>query len=80
MAISGSKGYDVQITGAKKILADDANKTKKKDIAALQLLNFTAYNDLILAQEDTVCFHIVEEAKTKANKYRDTRLAWTNFQ
>ena len=35
-------------------MADDAEKTKKKQIDALKLLNFTAYNDLLLAQEDTV--------------------------
>ena len=26
-----------------------------------------------------VCFHIVEEAKTKANKYEDARRAWVKL-
>ena len=34
------------------------NKIK---FAELKLLNFTAYNELILAQEDTVFFQIIEE-------------------
>ena len=41
----------------------------------MKLQNKTDYNELILTQEDTVCFHIFEEVKTKANKYRDTRQA-----
>ena len=30
-------------------------------------------------QEDTVCFQIIEEAKTKSNKYGDARIAWTKL-
>ena len=30
----------------------------------------------MLAQEDTVCFHIIEEAKTEANNYGDAIIAW----
>ena len=33
----------------------------------LKLLKFTVNNKLILVQEDTVCFQIFEEAKTKTN-------------
>ena len=40
------------------------------------LINNTAYNELALAQEHTVFFHIAEEAKTRANKYGDARHAW----
>ena len=69
MARSGIKEYHVLITGNKKIPEDDADKTQEKDIAAPKLLNFTAYNDLIHAQEDTVYFNIIEEAKTISNKY-----------
>ena len=55
-------------------------KTKQNIFPAeLKFLNFTAYNDVILAQEDTVWFQIIGEAKTKVNNYRDVRLAWTNF-
>ena len=31
---------------------------------------------MILSQEDTVCFQIVEEDKTKYNNYGDIRKAW----
>ena len=53
MAKSGIKGYHVLLAGVKKIWAGDADKTKEKEIAALKLLKFTAYSELILAQEDT---------------------------
>ena len=59
MARSEIKGYHVLITGAKKILADDADKTEIKHYA-LKLINLTAYNELILAQEDMVCFQMIE--------------------
>ena len=71
------KGYHVLLTGAKKIMVDDAKKTKEKEIATLKLLRLTSYNELILAQEDSVFFQIIEESKKKANKYGDARLAWT---
>ena len=61
MARSGIKGYHILLTGTKKILADDADETQEKEISALKLVNFKAYNELILSQEDTVCFQIVEE-------------------
>ena len=54
MAGSGIKGYHVLLTGAKKIPADDADKTQEKLFYALKLLNFTAYNKLIIYQEGTV--------------------------
>ena len=60
MVISGIKGYHVLLTGDKKIPADDADKAKGKYISALKLLNFTAYNEMIPPQEDSVCFNIVE--------------------
>ena len=60
---SGIKGNHFLVTNAKKIRADDSDKKKEKEIAALKLLNFTEYNELILAQEDTVCFQTIEEAK-----------------
>ena len=51
-------------------------QTKKLEgFSELKLLNKTSYNELILAQEDAVCFYIVEDAKTKANKYTDARQA-----
>ena len=54
MSRSGIKGHHVLLTGAKKIHYDDAYKTQEKEIAALKLLKFTAYNELTLAQEDMV--------------------------
>ena len=77
---SGIKVYHVILTGAKKIPANDAEKTKEKENSALKLLKFTAYNEIILAQEDTVYFQIFEGAKKRANKYGYARLAWKNFQ
>ena len=43
-------GYHVLLTGDKKILADGADKTKEKEIAALKLPSFTTYNELIISQ------------------------------
>ena len=31
---------------------------------------------MILAQEDKVCFYVIEEVKTTENKYGDTRNMW----
>ena len=59
-------------------------KQKLKIFYEFKSLDKTAYNELLLEQEDTVyfhivedtvCFHIDEEAKTKSNKYGDTRQA-----
>ena len=70
MARSGIKGYHVLLTGVKIITSDDKDETnyrkrirEEKEITELKLLNFTAYNELILAQEDIICFQIVEELK-----------------
>ena len=68
MARSGIKIYHVLLTGDKKIPADGAYKTEGKEVSTLEILSFTAYDELILSQKDTVWFHIVEEAKTKVNK------------
>ena len=75
---SGIQGYHVLLIGAIKILEDDADEAQEKK-TALKLIKFTAYNELILAQKYTVCFQIIEEAKTKANNYGDARLAWTKL-
>ena len=76
MARSGIKEYHVFLTGTKIILSVDEDKIQEREIAEFKLLNFTAYNELILSQEDTVCFQIIEEANTEANKYGDAILAW----
>ena len=58
----GIKGQDILLRCDKNIPADDADKTKDKLVTTtLNLLNKIFYNDLILVQEDIVCFHIVEE-------------------
>ena len=54
-------------------------KRKKEKFLHLKLLKFTVYNEIKLVQEDTVCFQIIEEAKTKSNKYGDARIAWTKL-
>ena len=43
---------------------ENAEENTKED-AILNKLNKNAYNDLIFAQYDTVCFQIVEELVTK---------------
>ena len=73
---SWNQAINVLLTSDKKILADDADKMFLEGVSELKLLNKTSYNELILAQEDTVCFHIVEEMKTKANKYGYVSQAW----
>ena len=62
------KGYNVLLTGDKKIQEDDVDETEVKGGSELKLFNKTAYNELILSQEDTAFFHIFEEAKKKDNK------------
>ena len=50
MARSGIKGYDVLLTDDSKITAYDKDKTKERGVSDLELLNKTAYNELILAK------------------------------
>ena len=49
------------LTYDREILKDGADEKKLKKVSELKLLSKTAYNELILAQEYTVCFKIVEE-------------------
>ena len=72
----GINGYDVLITGDKNILEYDAYKTKVKEIYEMKLLNNTYYTDMILAQEDTVYFQVIEEVNTKTNEYGDAIQVW----
>ena len=51
MEIAGIKRYHILVTGANKIPADDVDQTQGF-FNALKSLNFTAYNELITAQED----------------------------
>ena len=67
------KGYDILLTGDRETLSDNKGKTRDNRIMdALNLLNKTAYK-ITLTKEDTLCFQIIEESKTKENKYGDTR-------
>ena len=54
-------------------------KRKVKGVSELKLINNKSYNELILAQEEAICFQNFEETKTKYNKYEDTRQAWMKF-
>ena len=49
MTGAGIKGHETLLTGDKKILSDNADKTKPKGVSKSKLLNKTAYNELILA-------------------------------
>ena len=56
------KGYDILPKGDKVTLADNADKKNDNGVTAtLKLLNKTSYNKIILAQEDTIYFQIMEE-------------------
>ena len=50
----GIKGYDVLLTGDKKIPIDDPEEKKVKEVSELRLINKTTYNELILSQEKAV--------------------------
>ena len=63
MARYGIKEKDVLLSEEKKL----------QGFYELKLINKKTYYEIILAQEDTVCFNIVKEAKTKVNNYGDTR-------
>ena len=80
MSRSWIKGYHVLLTGAKTIKADDkTTKMKQKIFSELKLFNFTAYNKLLIAEEDTVCFQIIEEANMEDNNYGAARLVLTKL-
>ena len=71
------KVCNILLTGDIKILLDDAEETKDKVLTdTLKVLNKKSYNYLIIYQEDTVCFHIFEEERTKSNRYEDKSQVW----
>ena len=65
MKIALIKGCNTLLTDDNKIPSDEADKTKDESVTALKFINNIDYNEMIIAQEDTVCFQIVEEAKKK---------------
>ena len=52
-------GYDIILRVNLKTLVDNKEE-KTKEYTILKQLKKNAYNELILAQDDTVCFHIIE--------------------
>ena len=69
MTREGIKGYYIFLTGDAETLEDNADETKDNGVtAALKLLNKTPHNKLILAQEDMICFQVIEESKKKKIK------------
>ena len=76
---AGIKGYYVLLTIYKTITDDDKDEIQDKEISELKLINITAYNELIIAQEYTIWFQIIEEENLEDNKYGDTTLAWTTL-
>ena len=50
MAGAEIKGYHVLLTGANKIPNNDTEETIEKEMSPPKLLNFTAYNEIILTQ------------------------------
>ena len=64
MARSGIKGFNILIAVDMKTLAGNTYQNKYKVVTAtLKLINKTAYNELIIYQEDVVCFQIVKKKK-----------------
>ena len=56
----GIEGYGILLIGDAEIPSDNADETKYNGVTAtLELLNKTAYNRHILAQENTMCFQII---------------------
>ena len=81
MASAGIKIYDILLTGNSEILRDNEDETKDNGVTAtLKLLNKTHYKKLILEQVDAICFHIIEDLKTKRDKYGDATQVFINYQ
>ena len=59
LARAGRLGYDNILIGTVKTPSDNAEENTKED-DILKQLNKNAYKDLVLAQDETVCFHTVE--------------------
>ena len=59
LAREGGLGYDIILRSTMKTPADNEEEKIKEDAILKQLSN-NKYNELILAQCDTVCFQIVE--------------------
>ena len=61
MERSRIKGSNIPLRGNMETLSDNTDKTKYKEVTAmLKFLNKISYKELILYQEDMVCFQIVE--------------------
>ena len=61
MAKAGIKVYYILLAVNAETLKDNGYKTKDNGVmATLKLLNKTGYNELMLSQEDKICFQIIE--------------------
>ena len=74
MDTSGIKGFNILPRDSVKTSPDCAEETKDKGVTyTLKVFNKMPYKQLILYQEDMVCFHISKESKTNKLPNRDTR-------
>ena len=64
LARAGRLGYDIILRGTVKTL-ENKEEEKTKEDTILKQLNKNTCNDMILVQDDTVCFYIIEESATK---------------
>ena len=65
------KGWDILLRGGKKFLEDDADDIKDKGvISTFKNINKMDQNDLILFQEEMICFHTIEKIKNRKAKTR----------
>ena len=59
LASAGRLGYDIILRVTLKTLVENKEENTK-EYTILKQLNKNAYNEPILAQDETVCFHIIE--------------------
>ena len=74
------KGCNIILRGDMEKYVYVTDQAKDKGVTSeLQMLNKTAYNELIMHQEDRVCFQIFQEATAETHKYGDARKAWVEL-
>ena len=76
MARAGINKYDIVLRGTVKNLVDDVLKKDQGYTAVLINLNNIVYNELILRQDDIVCFQIVEDLMSTEFPNGDMRKLW----
>ena len=75
---SGNIGYDTILRGTVKTLANNTQDNNKEG-SILNTRKNNTYNDLILMQYDTFCFHIFEELGTEDLPNGSALYAWERF-